>query len=290
LINASDSPHVVVSATARALLERYVSWDAAELQNLGWISFSLSSILKNPPMFKTCSAATSSPDSDHDCLQVGTMPLQLDADNDTQWLAVVTLPVSAFHKQVQETIRAVDNDIFDVNHNTRWHIHEAGLVGLGVLVTVVAISACLGFGLGCLVSHPLRHLSTLMEELGGLNFGRESGKLGEALLEDSSGIRDVAKLQNAFCSLSRGTNAFSRFIPETVVRHIVRGDKRATRLHVSRREVTIMFSNIQDSACLSEKLSQRDLLFVLTRFFSVMTRIVELFDGVVGEIMTEPPG
>lgn len=51
-----------------------------------------------------------------------------------------------------------------------------------------------------------------------------------------------------------------------------------------------MFSNIQDSACLSEKLSQRDLLFVLTRFFSVMTRIVELFDGVVGEIMTEPPG
>jgi class 3 adenylate cyclase len=46
-----------------------------------------------------------------------------------------------------------------------------------------------------------------------------------------------------------------------------------------------MFSDIRGFTGLSERLDQQDLLFVLTRYLTVMTRVVELFDGVVGEIL-----
>ncbi|CAK0811259.1 unnamed protein product, partial [Prorocentrum cordatum] len=78
---------------------------------------------------------------------------------------------------------------------------------------------------------------------------------------------------------------FKRYVPNSVVRDIVRGDERAMRLHVSQREVTIMFSDIANFTPIAESLKQVDLLFLLTRYFSIMTRIVETYEGLVAEIL-----
>lgn len=75
------------------------------------------------------------------------------------------------------------------------------------------------------------------------------------------------------------------YVPDTVVRSIFRGDERAMRLHVSRRRVTIMFTDIKDFTAIAERLSQEDLLLLLTRYLSVMTKIIESYGGVVAEIM-----
>jgi len=123
-----------------------------------------------------------------------------------------------------------------------------------------------------------------MRRLGDLDFAHESAEFVELHPGRRSRIRDVRELQEAFRRLSRGTEAFARFVPETVVRNIIHGDTTATELHVSRRQVTIMNSDIEGFTAISENLAQRDLLFVLTRYLSVMTRVVELYDGVVSEI------
>lgn len=69
------------------------------------------------------------------------------------------------------------------------------------------------------------------------------------------------------------------------MRNIVNGDKKATRLHVERRQVSIMFTDIRDFTTITESITQSELLLLLTRYFSVMTRIVEYYDGVVAEIL-----
>eukprot|EP00931_Biecheleriopsis_adriatica_P046137 TRINITY_DN26480_c0_g1_i1.p1 TRINITY_DN26480_c0_g1~~TRINITY_DN26480_c0_g1_i1.p1 ORF type:complete len:361 (+),score=80.05 TRINITY_DN26480_c0_g1_i1:146-1084(+) len=57
------------------------------------------------------------------------------------------------------------------------------------------------------------------------------------------------------------------------------------RLHVSRRQVTIMFADIKDFTSIAEKLSKEDLLVLLTRYLSLTTATIEAHQGVVAEIM-----
>lgn len=82
-------------------------------------------------------------------------------------------------------------------------------------------------------------------------------------------------------NLARSVETFSRFLPETVVQAILHGDKRSTRIHVRRRNVTIMFSDIKGFTSISEMLSQTDLLTLLYMYLSEMTQIVEMHGGVV---------
>merc|ERR1719330_53835 len=158
------------------------------------------------------------------------------------------------------------------------------VAGVAVILIVVFASLAFGSWLGARVAGPLRRLSDLMTRLRDLDFAHESAEFAELHAGRQSRIRDVQELQEAFHKLSRGTEAFSRFVPETVVRHIIHGDTSATKLQVLRRNITIMNSDIEGFTTMSEHLTQRDLLFVLTRYLSVMTRVVELYDGVVSEI------
>jgi class 3 adenylate cyclase len=153
---------------------------------------------------------------------------------------------------------------------------------VGLLVTVV------GLAIGCYVSRmvtiPVRTVTELMQLLGELN-NEESEQLANMYSCNTSRLREVRDLQHAFTSMSRSIEMFKRYVPNSVVRDIVRGDERAMRLHVSQREVTIMFSDIANFTSIAESLKQVDLLFLLTRYFSIMTRIVETYEGLVAEIL-----
>ena len=67
------------------------------------------------------------------------------------------------------------------------------------------------------------------------------------------------------------------------MRRILHGDKKATRIHVRKRTVTIMFSDIRGFTTISEMLSQTDLPTLLYMYLSEMTQIVEKHGGVVSE-------
>lgn len=98
-------------------------------------------------------------------------------------------------------------------------------------------------------------------------------------------ILEINELSHGFCRLSHSIETFARFVPDSVVRRLISGDPKASRLHVSRKEVSIMFSDVRDFTSISEELVQDDLILLLTVYLSVMTRIIESFEGVVGEIL-----
>eukprot|EP00931_Biecheleriopsis_adriatica_P047741 TRINITY_DN27538_c0_g1_i2.p1 TRINITY_DN27538_c0_g1~~TRINITY_DN27538_c0_g1_i2.p1 ORF type:complete len:638 (+),score=147.09 TRINITY_DN27538_c0_g1_i2:77-1990(+) len=101
----------------------------------------------------------------------------------------------------------------------------------------------------------------------------------------ASKIRDFAAMEGTFRSLAMATAMFMRYVPDTLVKSIFRGDDSAMRLHVMRRRVTIMFADIANFTSIAEQLKQEDLLFLLTRYLSVITKIIECYEGVVTEIM-----
>eukprot|EP00428_Durinskia_dybowskii_P021240 CAMPEP_0170203872 /NCGR_PEP_ID=MMETSP0116_2-20130129/1450_1 /TAXON_ID=400756 /ORGANISM="Durinskia baltica, Strain CSIRO CS-38" /LENGTH=1093 /DNA_ID=CAMNT_0010454203 /DNA_START=95 /DNA_END=3376 /DNA_ORIENTATION=+ len=295
LTYAIKSPHRLVRATAQAMLHRFGSLHNGTVEDptKSLMSFRLigSDAGNNMSDFLDCENGVPGGYAT-DCVRVGTRTLYLDLDMemDTQWLLLVVMPSNCFRTDIYTVVLDAGGKLSNFTQSSKTKVLNVSIVGVSLLVGLVAASGLFGWFLGCLVNRPLQRLSVLMQNLGDLDFSDETGELDQLCSGHYSSIRDVAKLQQAFCTLARGTEAFARFVPETVVRNIVGGDQRSTRLHVARREVTIMFSVIQDATTLSEHVSQNDFNWILTRYFSVMTRIVEHFEGVVGEIMTEPPG
>lgn len=290
LTPATDSQQSLVNATSFALKERYGRWDSYELQRPRAFSFGLREASQaREPSFTSCDSELALRHGDTNCMRVGTMPVDLDSD--TQWLVVMVLPVVAY--SIPHTAKkrfAQDAATQALQDSLHEQLEELGatfrqFIVMNVCVAVVGV--CLALGLGCLMSSPLRQLDKDMQQLANFKSTRHSP--GEwtwrERIRRRSNIVEVSNLQHSFNHLSLGIEAFTRFVPETVVSKIVRNEPKAARLHVKRREVTIMFSDIRDFTSISEVLNEKDLLFVLTRYLSVMTRLIEDFGGVVTEVL-----
>jgi len=211
-----------------------------------------------------------------DCYLMGIHPIKMDSQ--TRWLAVVVLPAGIFYSNQEQRVGEEFSQEIACQARTS---------GLYVLLAMTLASVVLGLVIGQVVARPLSHLFGLVSRLSELDFARESvacRKIRQGARRSS--ISDVCELQNAFCRLSRSLETFAHFVPETVVRNTVQlGDQGGTQLQVSRRDVTIMCTDIAGFTTISESLAQRDLLFILTRYFAVMMQVLELYEGVVSEIL-----
>lgn len=278
-IKSENSKRRIVKDTVGALMMRFKRWDAPELEMQQLISYKPSAL-----------ADDCSPNSLDltkwdlgDCYQVGTLSMAM--DNKTSWLLVVVMPLGAFTSQAASLAQDVALSVREIKASSAIHQEQVRNIGVGVFfsltVTAVAISICIGL----FMTRGLHQLSNLMGRLRDLDFAKECREFEVLRSGRRSRINELDELQEAFCRLSVSIEAFARFVPESVVRSVVRGDPRATRLHVTRRHVTILFSDLRNFTTIAESLSQKDLLFLLTRYLSVVTHIVELFQGVVAEIL-----
>jgi len=163
--------------------------------------------------------------------------------------------------------------------------HFMRVVDIVVCVVATVTSLILAYAVTRLISHPLKRAAKIMEFLGRPDPAGESGTTVLKRASKYCMIRELRDMQAASSRLLGGIDVFKRYLPETVVQDVINGDDRARRLHVSSRQVTIMFSDIKDFTSISEKLTHTNLLFLLTRYLSVMTRIVEAYEGVVAEIL-----
>jgi len=281
LTQAVESPSAVVKMTAKAILKQFGQWNSSELsEHKHFLKFQATDGLQDHAA--GCGrVATQHPDSI--CLQAGILSVGL--DDASRWLIVLVSPAAAFSSLARTTEQAVSEEVKLME--TELHSLESTVrVSAALAFTLtIAVTLSIAFVLGTAVTRPLRRLSLLLRRLSELDFAHEASAANALRAGARSSFRDVCDLEDAFCRLSRGIESFARFVPEAVVRSILRGEERATRLHVSKKVVTIMFSDIKDFTSMSESLTQRDLIFVLTRYLSIMSRIVESFGGTVAEIL-----
>jgi len=205
-------------------------------------------------------------------------------DDKLEWLMVVVLPSAAFRSQSQ-IITNIQEDAQAAKARASSKTNElmTWALALGGVIAVVSLSMTVGFSF--LVLQPLDQLGFLMKRLGQLDFAHESREFRRLHKGVKGIVTEVNDLQDGFCRLSRSIEIFARFVPETVVRGLVRGEDRKLRPYVDPRNVTTMFSDIRDFTTISEQLSQDDLCFVLYLYLNTMIEIIESEGGVVAEVL-----
>jgi len=265
---ATDCPEGILRSAAQYILKQFGSFDSLELTEYRMMNFSQTS--------PSCEGTS-------DCYVLGTRSIQLDSQ--TRWLAVAVLPSKSFTGVKVDQDAALAAKVASIDASTQI-LEQARARGRDILLVMTVLSIAISLAFSRLVSKPLRHLTETMMKLGELDFTESSMILDIRRNSRRVRVREVLNLQLAFCRLARGISTFARFVPETVVRNIVmNGEGKGTRLEVSRRMVTIMCTDIKGFTSISERLRPRDLLYMLMRYFSVMMRVVELYGGVVSEIL-----
>jgi class 3 adenylate cyclase len=169
---------------------------------------------------------------------------------------------------------------------------DALLLALGVFLGVAMLCAILAPLVGKPMARPLRRLSELMVRLRRLDFAHECGEFQELRTRRRSRFKEVCDLQGSFWKLSHAVEAFADFVPEAVVRQIVGGSRNAAQQSVEVREVTIMFCTFTPIGGHGKLWDQSDgrkgwtdYLYLLWRYLAVMSRVIEEYEGVVGEIL-----
>ncbi|CAK0802889.1 unnamed protein product [Prorocentrum cordatum] len=266
-----SSPAVV--ATSKAILHRFTTWSNASLEDHQNFTFKPDNVEEIFEPGAYCDREFSQLTHGCECWQVGTISVRL--DDDTAWLVVLVLPAGAFAQKPSDVASNATVQVQEVERASDVKVSEARRSTVILALVVLLLSTCLGTCLGFHVSSRLRELADLTQRLSNLDFTQPSK------LRSGCGITDVTNLQHAFCSLTRGIEAFARFVPEPVVRILVHG----WDIKMEERQVTILCSDIQDFTKMSEQLGQVELLFMLTRYLSVMQRVVHMYKGVIAEIL-----
>eukprot|EP00930_Biecheleria_cincta_P062387 TRINITY_DN4785_c1_g1_i1.p1 TRINITY_DN4785_c1_g1~~TRINITY_DN4785_c1_g1_i1.p1 ORF type:complete len:956 (-),score=143.85 TRINITY_DN4785_c1_g1_i1:472-3303(-) len=285
LAPAINSSLPIVRAAARVLLDLFDnSWSSPKLEK-----FADSQHGQKKLSFRMNSSRAWLDDCDQpiqvdtDCYHVAVRSVKM--DHQSRWLAVLALPAGAWTKRARTAASEVKVKQHAAEVEMQELMNTQQLVSLAAFFGTALFVVMVGLTLGRLLSYDMRQLRKVVKELGHLDFTKESIEFGQLKLGKRSRILDVHELQTAFFRFACSVQIFARFVPERVVRGIVTCNEKALRLHVIRREVTVMFSDVRDFTSIAESLSQRDLLFVLTRYLNMITGIVESFGGVVTEIL-----
>ncbi|HEV8246772.1 MAG TPA: adenylate/guanylate cyclase domain-containing protein [Polyangiaceae bacterium] len=93
---------------------------------------------------------------------------------------------------------------------------------------------------------------------------------------------NAARLESASRALEQLQRAFSRFAPATVVEQIIERGLSAT---AEKREVTVLFADLQGFTSLSERLDPVSLVEILNGYFARMSRAIRDHHGHVSKFM-----
>eukprot|EP00516_Mucochytrium_quahogii_P005900 CAMPEP_0203746550 /NCGR_PEP_ID=MMETSP0098-20131031/1955_1 /ASSEMBLY_ACC=CAM_ASM_000208 /TAXON_ID=96639 /ORGANISM=" , Strain NY0313808BC1" /LENGTH=964 /DNA_ID=CAMNT_0050634685 /DNA_START=3850 /DNA_END=6741 /DNA_ORIENTATION=+ len=196
---------------------------------------------------------------------------------------IAVLPYSAFLEGIPQTIQT-SIELFLQGRKRQQESLSKDLIRNTVLSLVfVAVGAVVAIVLAYAIDRPLQVLRNTIRKLNKENYYEQEG--GPTDLETGSRIIEILEVQQTLETLRSTVSVFGKFVPKAVVKGIVRNKPNARSLHVRQRVVTVLFSDIANFTTTSERLRPKDLMILLTKYLTVMTKIIESYEGVVGEIL-----
>jgi adenylate cyclase len=95
-----------------------------------------------------------------------------------------------------------------------------------------------------------------------------------------SHIKEIVHMQEAFYAMKKSLQSFARYVPITLVRHLVNSGDLA---HVGgeSKQITFLFSDITGFTSLSENMDPQNLMTYLSEYFESMTKIILRHGGTV---------
>jgi adenylate cyclase len=150
---------------------------------------------------------------------------------------------------------------------------ERSLVA-GILVVLVAIAA--GFGISRLLSRSIARIAVKTERIRNLDFSDRQPV--------TSRIREILQLSNAVERMRDGLEIFGRYVSKDLVRQIMRSPENAGVGGV-RRELTVMFTDIEGFSRLSEGMPPELLTSRLSRYFEELAAPIVVNHGTIDKFI-----
>lgn len=95
-----------------------------------------------------------------------------------------------------------------------------------------------------------------------------------------SRIKEISTMSDSFTQMKNAISSFQRYMPIALVKKLIISGKVAT-VGGENKELTLMFTDIQNFTPLSENIEPQELMEYLSRYFQIITRIVIDSNGTV---------
>ncbi|MCX6110331.1 MAG: hypothetical protein NTZ90_12100 [Proteobacteria bacterium] len=93
-------------------------------------------------------------------------------------------------------------------------------------------------------------------------------------------LKELQNLVSAIASMKNGLNSFKKYVPAQLVRQLIETNQEA-QINGVRRELTVMFSDIEDFTSISEALKPTELATQLSMYLDAVTHIIMDYKGTV---------
>lgn len=141
----------------------------------------------------------------------------------------------------------------------------------------VAIAAVISIFLGSLLSAPLRRLSEVGSQIATFNFDN-------TFHVSDSRILEVEDLSESLDEMRQALSLYGRYLPSGIVRQSLHSP-RFGRIGGQRREISVLFSDVEGFTTLSEHIDANLLLELVSDYFECTTRAVNKYDGVIDKFI-----
>ncbi len=155
-------------------------------------------------------------------------------------------------------------------------LRRAVLWGLLLAVGFLAATLLLSLRLSKLVTSPVENLSRIARRIGQLEL--------DNLPREPSRVLEIQHLDQALDESARSLKAFSKFVPVDVIKRLVAEGQALAPSGVPRR-VTVMFTDIEGFASISESIPADVLVGLLTEYFNLAARIFAQHGGVIDKFI-----
>ncbi len=151
------------------------------------------------------------------------------------------------------------------------------LIALVLVASSISVLVLLaGFFLSRRITIPLKALEQDMVRI--QKFDLENGKPIKSV------FREISRINEVMDNVKDSLRSFKKYVPADLVAQLIINHQKA-ELGGTKRDLTILFSDIEGFTTWSEKLKPEELILVLARYFSGMTRIIMRHQGTVDKFI-----
>lgn len=146
--------------------------------------------------------------------------------------------------------------------------HHSILVAIAILI----LFGFLVYLTGKFISKPIVQLAKDVDDIRRFNF--------EEKVPLSSNILEVNTLENSISSMRAALSSFTRYVPKDIVKQLI---EKGHEIVVGgiRKELTVMFTDIENFTTYSESISIEELITSLTKYFNLLSKVILTYEGTI---------
>ncbi|MGJ3261149.1 MAG: adenylate/guanylate cyclase domain-containing protein [Rhodospirillales bacterium] len=151
-------------------------------------------------------------------------------------------------------------------------LHRSLIIAGSVLIVAVAgVAMMAGW-----ITVPVLRLRKLADQVTALSFGK--------MEPFDSPFDEIKQLQQSMDRMRTALDTFLRFVPRDVVRQLVR-ENQAAVVGGSRREVTLLFTDIEGFTAMSEKMTPEQIMSQTSEYFELMSLGIQSNMGTIDKFI-----